>query len=249
MSGAFQYRPKFVDIRVRPPVDGEEARAEDVHALKDGEVRCDHPGCLRAATAKAPKSRDMLHEHYHFCQPHAAEYNKQWDFFAGMSEDQIRAHQEARATGERPTWSFKASNRSRAAAAAAARDGRAAVLFRQPRLAIAAGEGEGHAAGLERIGHRKDRLAAQVHVEKRQIDVGRLREIHGLVQLGGRTHHGTAEVGQHVLHQHGDEHFVLDDEDFQTGKVGAFAHQALPRAYIAANGNARTGAGFRESGA
>jgi hypothetical protein len=125
MSGAFQYRPKFVDIRVRPPVDGEEARAEDVHALKDGEVRCDHPGCLRAATARAPKSRDMLHEHYHFCQPHAAEYNKQWDFFAGMSEDQIRAHQEARATGERPTWSFKASNRSREAAAAAARDGRA----------------------------------------------------------------------------------------------------------------------------
>jgi len=124
MSGAFQYRPKFVDIRVRPPVDGEEAREADVHALKDGEVRCDHPGCLRAATAKAPKSRDLMHEHYHFCQAHAADYNKQWDFFAGMSEDQIRAHQEARATGERPTWSFKASNRSREAAAAASRDAR-----------------------------------------------------------------------------------------------------------------------------
>jgi len=42
-----------------------------------------------------------------------------------MSEDQIRAHQEARVTGERPTWSFKASNRSREAAAAAAKDGHA----------------------------------------------------------------------------------------------------------------------------
>jgi hypothetical protein len=120
MSGAFQYRPKFVDIRVRPPVEGEEAREADVHALKPGEVRCDHPGCLRAATARAPKSRDLMHEHYQFCQPHAAEYNKHWDFFAGMSEGQIRAHQEARATGERPTWTFKASNRSREAAAAAA---------------------------------------------------------------------------------------------------------------------------------
>ena len=25
----------------------------------------------------------MLNEHYWFCQPHAAEYNKQWNFFAG----------------------------------------------------------------------------------------------------------------------------------------------------------------------
>ncbi|HEX5776596.1 MAG TPA: J domain-containing protein [Caulobacteraceae bacterium] len=125
MSGAFQYRPKFVDIRVRPPVEGEEAQAEDVHALKPGEVRCDHPGCLRAATARAPKSRILINDHYHFCQPHAADYNKQWDFFAGMSEGEIRAHQDARATGERPTWSFKASNRSREAAAAASRDGRA----------------------------------------------------------------------------------------------------------------------------
>lgn len=125
MSGAFQYRPKFKDIRVRPPVEGEAEREADVHALKPDEVQCDHPDCRRAATAKAPKSRTLMHEHYHFCQPHAAEYNKQWDFFAGMSEGEIRAHQEARATGDRPTWSFKASNRSREAAAQAARDGRA----------------------------------------------------------------------------------------------------------------------------
>jgi hypothetical protein len=119
MSGAFQYRPKFIDIRVRPPVEGEEQREADVHALKPGEKRCEHPGCLKAGSAKAPKSRRMLNDHYWFCQPHAAEYNKQWDFFAGMSEGEIRAHQEARATGDRPTWTFKASNRSREAAAAA----------------------------------------------------------------------------------------------------------------------------------
>ncbi|HEX6866005.1 MAG TPA: J domain-containing protein [Caulobacteraceae bacterium] len=123
MSGFFQYRPKFVDIRVRPPVEGEDGTA-DVHTLKPGERRCDHPDCLRAATARAPKSRKLMNEHYWFCQQHAAEYNKGWNFFAGMSEGEIRAHQEARTTGERPTWSFKASNRSREAAAAAAKDGR-----------------------------------------------------------------------------------------------------------------------------
>ncbi len=123
MSGAFQYRPKFVDIRVRPPKEGEAEREADVHALKPGERACDHPGCRMAGGARAPKSRHMPDEHYWFCLPHAAEYNKQWDFFAGMSEGEIRAHQEARATGDRPTWAFKASNRSREAAAAAASKG------------------------------------------------------------------------------------------------------------------------------
>ena len=125
MSGAFQYRPKFVDIRVRPPKEGEEEREADVHALKPGERRCDHPDCLSAATARAPKSRDMLHEHYWFCQPHAAEYNKSWNFYAGMSEADIRASQEReQSTGGRPTWQFKASKFSREAAAFAAGAGR-----------------------------------------------------------------------------------------------------------------------------
>lgn len=118
MAGAFQYKPKFVDIRVRPPHPEEDARANDVHALKPGERQCDHPGCLRAASARAPKSRDMLNEHYWFCQPHAAEYNRSWNFFAGLSEDEIRRRQEDELkTGGRPTWEMKAGRMSRESAA------------------------------------------------------------------------------------------------------------------------------------
>ncbi|MBI1199294.1 MAG: DnaJ domain-containing protein [Phenylobacterium sp.] len=124
MSGAFQYKPKFVDIRVRPPVEGEAEREADVHALKPGERQCDHPGCLRAATARAPKGRDMLHEHYWFCQPHAAEYNRNWNFFAGLSESEIRRRQdEELMTGGRPTWQMKAGRMSREAAAFTAKFG------------------------------------------------------------------------------------------------------------------------------
>ena len=124
MSGAFQYKPKFVDIRVRPPKPGEEEAKHDVHALKPGEKRCDWPGCLGAGAARAPKSREMLDSHYWFCTPHAAEYNKSWDFFAGLSEGEIRRRQtEEAVTGGRPTWAFRASPHSREAAAAAAKGG------------------------------------------------------------------------------------------------------------------------------
>ena len=139
MSGAFQYKPKFVDIRVRPPKEGEEEAAADVFALKPGERACDHAGCRTPATARAPKSRDMLNEHYWFCARHAAEYNKSWDFFAGMNESQIRAAQEARATGERPTWAFRASAGSREAASSRARNmAEAFMRFRGARPAQAA---------------------------------------------------------------------------------------------------------------
>ena len=119
MACAFQYKPKFVDIRVRPPSSEEATQTDDVYALKPGERACDNPGCRAAATARAPKSRDMLNEHYWFCQPHAAEYNKQWNFFAGMSEGEVRQRQAQSAAGDRPTWQFKASKFSREAAAAA----------------------------------------------------------------------------------------------------------------------------------
>ena len=123
MSSAFQYKPKFRDMRVRPPKEGEEEAKADVHALKPGERACDHAGCRTPATAKAPKSRDMVGEYYWFCQPHAAEYNRSWDFFAGMTEQQVAAAQAARAHGDRPTWQFKASRMSREAAAFSAKAG------------------------------------------------------------------------------------------------------------------------------
>lgn len=124
MSGAFRYKPKFVDIRVRPPKPGQE---EATDTLRD-ERLCDHPGCRQPATAEAPKSREHLNERYGFCAPHAAEYNRGWNWFEGMSEGEIRAHQAASVHGDRPTWAFKASSRSREAASFAARLGSAAGL-------------------------------------------------------------------------------------------------------------------------
>jgi hypothetical protein len=121
MKTAFQYRPRFVDIRVRPPPPEAEEGAGSA-PVKPGERVCDHPGCRLPGVARAPKSRDLMDEHYWFCQPHAAEYNRSWNFFAGMSDTEIRARQEEDLSGGgRPTWTFKAGRGSREAAAAASR--------------------------------------------------------------------------------------------------------------------------------
>lgn len=125
MSASFQYKPRFTDIRVKPPRSEEEQAAEaDVLGLKPGEKPCQWPDCRRAAVARAPKSRERLHDFYDFCQGHAAEYNKGWNFYAGMSEGEVRAAQENEAmTGGRPTWEMKAGKFSREAAAFAAKMG------------------------------------------------------------------------------------------------------------------------------
>ena len=124
MSGAFQYRPKFVDIRVRPPsVEEDEAKAreEDVLRLKPGEKPCEWPGCSRAGDSRAPKSRDLPGQFYRFCQGHAAEYNRNWNYFAGMSPAEQQQWAKDAVTGHRPTWQFKASRFSREAASAASK--------------------------------------------------------------------------------------------------------------------------------
>ena len=60
--------------------------------------RCDHPGCGKAGTCRAPKNRE-LREYWVFCQAHAAEYNKNWNYYAGMSPAEIEAEWERETFG------------------------------------------------------------------------------------------------------------------------------------------------------
>ena len=64
---------------------------------------CDHPDCEEAGTCRAPKDRS-LRDYYWFCQKHAAEYNKNWDFYLGLSADEIEEHWKNDITWQRPTW-------------------------------------------------------------------------------------------------------------------------------------------------
>ena len=50
--------------------------------------KCDHVGCTKAGICKAPKTRE-LKDYWWFCKEHAAEYNKNWNYYADMTPDEI----------------------------------------------------------------------------------------------------------------------------------------------------------------
>ena len=65
---------------------------------------CDHPGCAGAGNYRAPRSRDRLDMFYWFCLDHVRDYNARWNYYAGMSADEIEAEIRNDAVWQRPTW-------------------------------------------------------------------------------------------------------------------------------------------------
>ncbi|MCY3829328.1 MAG: DnaJ domain-containing protein [Rhodospirillaceae bacterium] len=65
---------------------------------------CDHPTCAEAAEHRAPKSPAALNDYFWFCFHHAAEYNKAWNYYKGLSEEQIEREIQRDTLGRRPTW-------------------------------------------------------------------------------------------------------------------------------------------------
>ena len=68
---------------------------------------CDEINCNEIGNYKAPKSRIKLNEYYYFCIKHIKEYNKSWDFYKGLSVDQIEFSMRKDSVWDRPSWPFK----------------------------------------------------------------------------------------------------------------------------------------------
>jgi len=66
---------------------------------------CDMPGCFETGGHRAPKDRS-LSDYYNFCFEHARDYNKAWNFFQGMSTDDVEEHIYNSMYGDRPTWKY-----------------------------------------------------------------------------------------------------------------------------------------------
>jgi hypothetical protein len=87
--------PFFDRIRVKPDKD---------RRLRAQCPACEWPNCEAPATHQAPKGRLREREYWQFCLEHVREYNHAYNFFAGMSTDDIARYQKEAVIGHRPTW-------------------------------------------------------------------------------------------------------------------------------------------------
>jgi DnaJ domain len=78
---------------------------DPVFAAADPPVRiCDHPDCVAGGDFRAPKSRLDLRDYYWFCLDHVRAYNAAWNYYAGMSDNEIEAEIRSDTVWQRPTW-------------------------------------------------------------------------------------------------------------------------------------------------
>lgn len=54
---------------------------------------CDRHGCEAVGDRPAPKSPNSP-DRWYFCEAHAAEYNRNWDYFAGLTAEEAAAREE-----------------------------------------------------------------------------------------------------------------------------------------------------------
>jgi DnaJ-domain-containing protein 1 len=91
----------FDRIRIRSRQPQETPRPET--------PRCDWEGCEEDGIYRAPKGNRALGEYHNFCLEHVRHYNTAFNFFAGMSTDEMEDHLKRSAeTDGRPSWGFGA---------------------------------------------------------------------------------------------------------------------------------------------
>ncbi len=69
-----------------------------------GPRMCAQDGCELPGEFRAPKSRDNVREYIWFCLDHVRSYNSSWNYYAGMSEDEIELDRHGTTFWHRPTW-------------------------------------------------------------------------------------------------------------------------------------------------
>ena len=93
----------FDKIRIKPR--GAKKREEEQRAAN----QCAWEGCEKPGAHKAPMGRNREGEYLNFCLEHVRQYNKNFNYFSGLNDDEIARYQKENITGHRPTW--RTSNR------------------------------------------------------------------------------------------------------------------------------------------
>lgn len=80
------------------------AKRKNSESFQNSGHSCAWSGCNDPGNFRAPRSKQSLREFQWFCAEHIREFNKQWNYFEGMTESEIYEFQKEATTGHRPTW-------------------------------------------------------------------------------------------------------------------------------------------------
>jgi hypothetical protein len=72
---------------------------------------CEWIGCDRDGVYRAPRSRRELRQYWWFCLEHVREYNAAWNYYAGMSDNEVEADVRFDTVWQRPSWPLGAAMR------------------------------------------------------------------------------------------------------------------------------------------
>ena len=67
---------------------------------------CDKQGCDEPGQYRAPKNPRHLDDYFWFCKDHVSEYNANWNYFQGQSEEEFQQFIDNATVWERPTKPF-----------------------------------------------------------------------------------------------------------------------------------------------
>ena len=77
----------------------------EIFGAQDPDIRCcDWPGCRDEGRHRAPKSRKEIETYHWFCLGHVRQYNKGWNYYAGMSDAEVEADVRYDTVWHRPSW-------------------------------------------------------------------------------------------------------------------------------------------------
>ena len=112
VSGAASHNARFMEfdskffdrLRVKP---------DQNRLLREAHPACDRTGCKEPGLYPAPKGRGLEGKYHRFCLDHVREYNKTYNYFAGLPDEAVAKHQKADVIGHRPTWSLGVNSAGR----------------------------------------------------------------------------------------------------------------------------------------
>ena len=71
---------------------------------------CAFLNCKEEGIYPAPRSRKDINNYKYYCIEHIRDFNKSWNFFEGLTEEQFENEIRKSTTWDRPSWKFGTNN-------------------------------------------------------------------------------------------------------------------------------------------